>query len=171
VQNVSRSIVIFSGKKPTSRNKKITAKLLKNGETNLFDPKTQAHLIPSFVHVHMACILSPPYTIATFLPPLQDDKMTSRWQDRSKEVENGERHIVMQMAPNRNTGESEVAGFVMLGKPFAETGPFRGSVDKLLVLPEHWKKGFARALMLKLEEVARAEGRGLLVSNTKARWK
>jgi len=138
------------------------------GEPTFFDPKTQAHLIPSFVRIHKSCILSPPYTIATFLPPLKDDKMTSWWQDRCKEVETGERHIVMQMAPNPTTGESEVAGFVMLGKPFAETGPFRGSVEKLLVLPEHRKKGFARALMVKLEEVARAEGRGLLVSNTKA---
>ena len=114
--------------------------------------------------------MSPPYTIATFLPPLNVDKMTPWWQNRCKEVEKGERHIVMQMAPNPNTGESEVAGFVMLGKPFAETGPFRGSVEKLLVLPEHRKKGFARALMLKLEEIAKAEGRGLLVSNSKASW-
>lgn len=69
----------------------------------------------------------------------------------------------MQMAPNPETGESEITGYVMLGMPFAETGPFRGSVEKLLVLPEHRKKGIAKALMLKLEDVARAQGRGLLV--------
>ncbi|TVY14514.1 Acetyltransferase [Lachnellula arida] len=128
----------------------------------LFDPKTQAHLIPSFVHIHKSCITSPPYTIATFLPPLRDDKMISWWQDRCQEVEKGERDIIMQMALNEKTEENELAGFVMLGKPFAETGPFRGSVEKLLVLPEYRKRGIARALMLRLEEVAKAEGRGLL---------
>jgi GNAT superfamily N-acetyltransferase len=90
--------------------------------------------------------------------------MTSWWEDRCKEVEMGQRKIIMQMAPDSNTGEVELAGYVMLGMPFAQTGPFRGIVEKLLVLPVHRKKGIARALMLKLEEVARDEGRGLLVS-------
>ena len=80
-----------------------------------------------------------------------------------KEVSEGTREIVIQMAPNATTGKEEVAGYVMLGMPFAQTAPFRGTVEKLLVTPEHRKKGIARAVMLKLEEVARAHGRNLLV--------
>ena len=70
----------------------------------------------------------------------------------------------MQIAPNPATGEEELAGYVMLGMPPSHTGPFRGIVEKLLVPPEHRKKGIARALMRKVEDVAREVGRTLLVS-------
>lgn len=68
------------------------------------------------------------------------------------------------MAENQITGKLELAGYVMLGMPVTETGPFRGKVEKLLVAPEHRRKGIANGLMAKLEEVARAEKRTLLVS-------
>lgn len=51
----------------------------------------------------------------------------------------------------------------MLSKPYWETGPFRGYVEKLLVSPLCRRVGVARALMLKVEEVAREKGRTLLV--------
>jgi len=70
----------------------------------------------------------------------------------------------MQMARDPSTGEEELAGYVMLGMPVTETGPFRGSVEKLMVSPKYRQKGIAGRLMAKLEEVARAEGRTLLVS-------
>jgi GNAT superfamily N-acetyltransferase len=47
--------------------------------------------------------------------------------------------------------------------PVSETGTFRDIVEKLLVSPEHRRKGIAKVLMLKLEEIARVEGRTLLV--------
>lgn len=69
------------------------------------------------------------------------------------------------MAPKANEGdEQEIAGYVSLGKPITETGPFRGAVEKLLVHPKYRGLGIARRVMAKLEEVALAEGRGLLVS-------
>jgi len=177
----------------------------------LFDPVIHTHLIPSLVSVHATCITSPPYTIATFLPPLNNSKMTSWWEDRVKEVANRTRHLIMQLATNVETGKEEVVGYVMckffrtnslpfaissriilsrdiwernfmlflerswlhacwlhcypVDMPFAETGPFRGVVEKLLVSPAWRKKGIARALMKKLEEVAQKEGRSLLVSD------
>jgi GNAT superfamily N-acetyltransferase len=51
----------------------------------------------------------------------------------------------------------------MLNKPFAETGPFRAEVLKLFASPTHQRKGIAKLQMVKLEEVARKEGRTLLV--------
>jgi len=63
-----------------------------------------------------------------------------------------------------NTEERLVAGIVMLSKPPSETGPFRGIVEKLLVSPSFRRRGVATTLMVVLEEVARAEGRPLLVS-------
>lgn len=130
----------------------------------LFDPKVHSDLIPSLAAVHAACITSAPYTIATFLPPLNQELMQKWWETRVNEVSEGTRQIIMQLAPNSTTGEKEVAGYVMLGMPFAQTGPFRASVEKLLVIPEHRKKGIAKAVMFKLEEVAKDHGRTLLVS-------
>ena len=92
--------------------------------------------------------------------------MQAWWEDRAKEVAAGARRIILQLAPNTTTGEKEVVGVVALAMPVSETGPFRGYVEKLLVVPEHRQKGIARALMLKLEEAALTEGRTLLVSDS-----
>jgi GNAT superfamily N-acetyltransferase len=107
--------------------------------------------------------------MANFLPPLKTDLMTEWWKRRCNEASNtdilsGERYIIMQLAPNPTTGEEEVAGIVMLAAPFNETGPFRGYVEKLLVCPQHRRKGIARTIMTKLDEVAKEKGRLLLVS-------
>jgi GNAT superfamily N-acetyltransferase len=107
--------------------------------------------------------------MANFLPPLKHDLMTEWWIRRCNETSNtdiisGERYIVMQLAPNPTTGEEEVAGIVMLAAPFNETGPFRGNVEKLLVCPQHRRKGIARIIMTKLDEVAKEKGKLLLVS-------
>ncbi|KAH6673671.1 acetyltransferase [Halenospora varia] len=122
----------------------------------IFNPEKHMHLLPSLVSIHAACILSPPYTIALFLPPLDNGEMTSWWQDRISEVANHERHILMQLATNTETGKEEVAGVVMLNMPkFWPTGPWKADVEKLLVGPEYRKMGIARKLMEMVEEVAR----------------
>jgi GNAT superfamily N-acetyltransferase len=133
-------------------------------EPVLFDPALHSHLASSFADIHKACITTAPYTIATFLPPLDDTRMTKWWEDRFKEVVDGQRVIVLQMAPNATTGEKELAGYVALHMPITETGPFRGAVEKLLVSPAHRNKGVARRVMEKLEEVAKENKRTLLVS-------
>ncbi|KAE8447771.1 hypothetical protein EG329_010165 [Mollisiaceae sp. DMI_Dod_QoI] len=109
--------------------------------------------------------------------------MTTWWEQRVEEVAKGERKIIIQMATTSNSKptdtnastntklgeewrEEVIAGVVMLEMPFAETGPFRGVVQKLLVLPEFRGMGVARKLMVKLEEVAVQEGRGLLLLDT-----
>lgn len=69
----------------------------------------------------------------------------------------------MQFAPNIKTGEEEVAGYVMLGKPVSQTGLFRGAVEKLLVSPEYCRKGIVRRLMEQLEGVVREVRRTMLV--------
>ena len=56
-----------------------------------------------------------------------------------------------------------VIGVVMLSKPQAETGPFRGMVENLLVSPKWRKKGVEKALMKGLKDAARAKGKTLLV--------
>ena len=136
---------------------------LKLDDPVVFNPELHSNLAASFANVHKACITTAPYTIATFLPPLDDTRMCKWWEERFKEVVDGQRAIIMQMAPNSTTGEPELAGYVALQMPVTETGPFRGAVEKLLVSPDHRNKGIARRLMEKLEEVAREEKRTLLV--------
>ena len=77
-------------------------------------------------------------------------------------MENGDAALVLQFAPESN---DEVAGYVVLGMPECETGPFRGEVLKLMVSIKYRRMGIARRLMMKLEEVAREKHRELLVGH------
>ncbi|KAG4414076.1 hypothetical protein IFR04_012777 [Cadophora malorum] len=132
----------------------------------IYDPTKHTHLIPSLAALHADCITSPPFTIASFLPPLSLPRMEAWWTARAAEVAAGSRHIIMQLATNPETGKEELAGYVMLAMPESETGPFRGGVEKLLVSPRWREKGVARRVMGMLEEVAKKEGRGLLMLGT-----
>ena len=123
-----------------------------------------SHLIPSLVCVHAACITQPTYTIATFIPPLDESVMQKWWEGRAKEVVSGSRHIILQTTTNTTTGKEEAVGVVMLDKPQTQTVPHTAWIEKLLVAPEWRRKGVTKRMMVKLEEVARNEGRLLLVS-------
>ncbi|KAH7313126.1 acetyltransferase, partial [Rhexocercosporidium sp. MPI-PUGE-AT-0058] len=135
----------------------------------LYDPSNHSHLIPFLASVHADCITSPPFTVATFLPPLSTSRMEAWWTARAAEVAAGSRHIIMQLATSPGTGKEEVAGYVMLDMPESETGPFRGGVEKLLVSPRWRERGIARSVMGVLEEIAVKEGRKLLMLGTTKR--
>jgi GNAT superfamily N-acetyltransferase len=135
----------------------------------LYDASRHEHLIPSMVTCHADCITFEPFMIANFLPPLNNELMTEWWRRRCNETMNddlisGTRYVILQLAPNPTTGDEEVAGIVMLASAFNENGNFRGMVEKLLVSPQHRKKGIAGAMMRKLEDVAKQNGKLLLVS-------
>jgi ribosomal protein S18 acetylase RimI-like enzyme len=60
-----------------------------------------------------------------------------------------------------------IVGTVQLQPAESENGAHRGEVAKLLVHPEWRRQGIARALMVALEEEARAAGKTLLVLDTR----
>lgn len=128
----------------------------------IFSPTTHLHLLPSLAALHSTCITSFPYTIATFLPPLDPSLITRWWEARVDEVRDGRRIIIFVLS----AAVDKVVGVVMLSMPFAETGPFRASVEKLLVDPEARGRGIAKVLMSELERVARERGRTLLLLDT-----
>ncbi|RDW92089.1 hypothetical protein BP5796_01483 [Coleophoma crateriformis] len=132
----------------------------------IYSSSEHVSLIPEIVALHQACITQPPCVIATFLPPFKAGGMEAWWEQRVYEQEQGYRKIILQMAVNEKTGKMDVAGYCMLGMPVSQTGPFRGIVEKLLVSPEHRRKGIARRLMERLEVVAKEEGRTLLTLDT-----
>jgi ribosomal protein S18 acetylase RimI-like enzyme len=86
--------------------------------------------------------------------------MLSYWTDIAKDVANDKQAVILQFA---DSTEQEVIGYVCLLMPVTETGPFRGEVLKLMVSPDHRRKGVARRVMQKLEDVARGRERWLLV--------
>ena len=149
-------------------------------------------IIQGIVHVHAGCIIHD-NTMATFMPPLDHSKIFRWWQARVDEASAGERQIIVYLAepltrtaiagpqgitaafadsswptiPATSTSpELEVAGLVSLATPFSETGPFRGFIEKLFASPLHRRKGVARSVMAKLEEVAWSLGRWSLLLDT-----
>ena len=63
--------------------------------------------------------------------------------------------------------DGRIVGTVQLQPAESENGAHRGEVAKLLVHPEWRRQGIARALMMALEEEARAAGKTLLVLDTR----
>jgi GNAT superfamily N-acetyltransferase len=59
-----------------------------------------------------------------------------------------------------------IVGTVQFDLPWPPNQPHRADVGKMLVHPEARRRGIARALMLALEDLARAEGRTLLTLDT-----
>lgn len=135
----------------------------------LYNPTTDFPLLPQLARIQADCILQDAQ-LATFLPPLDVPTITTYWQLCAQAAgvtptmeEPAGCEIVLQMA-----GEVEdevVAGYVMLSFAWSETGPFRGTVLKLMVSLKFRRMGVARRVMGLLEDVARERGRGLLVSS------
>ncbi|KAI5269354.1 acyl-CoA N-acyltransferase [Aureobasidium subglaciale] len=137
----------------------------------VFEPGKHDHLIPAFAFIHEDCVETD-HTLATFQPPFlhrdpstPDVRVLEYWRNNAARAAEGTRVMFMQMALSES-GEEELAGYVALGSQACETGPFRGSVEKLLVSPRHRRKGVAKRLMLKLEEVALERGTTLLLELT-----
>lgn len=132
----------------------------------VFNPEAHKHLIPSIVATHESCILHPPYSGGTFLPPLDLQVMQAWWQAQVEEVEAGVREILIHIVPKAGAQdeEEEVVGVVMLNIPVAPTAPFRGYVEKLCVKHEWRGRGIAGQLMKLVDRVALKRGRTVLVS-------
>ena len=126
----------------------------------LYNPYTDKQLLPEIAQIHSECITYD-HQLATFLPPLSHTRMLDYWLSLSEDIEKSRTALILQFAAE---DEAEVAGYVCLMMPATETGPFRGEVNKLMVSPKHRRKGVARRVMEKLENVARERGRDLLVS-------
>jgi ribosomal protein S18 acetylase RimI-like enzyme len=136
----------------------------------IFEPGKHDYLIPAFAFIHEDCIETD-YTLATFQPPFQhqnpevpDPRVLEYWSNNAARVVEDSKVMFMQMAISES-GHEELAGYVVLASQASETGPFRGSVEKLLVSPRYRRRGIARLLMSKLEEVARVRGTTSLVRN------
>ena len=128
----------------------------------IYDRDKHADMAPLFASIHQACTLENPITVATFVPPFTQEKnraMAEYWHERLSLPQNS---VVMAFSKGAK-GEKHLAGYVVLHMPFTESGPFRAEVQKLFVHPDSRRQGIARMLMVKLEEIARAHDRTMLV--------
>ena len=134
----------------------------------LYDAVKHQYLLQQIAQIHADCVLNDG-TVVTFHPDetgqMDIPAIVKYWEARSTQVTAGTREIIMQFADD---SEEELIGYVSLDTPVTQTGAFRGAVEKLLVSPKHRYKGIARRLMAKLEDVAWAKGRVLLVSSRRA---
>jgi GNAT superfamily N-acetyltransferase len=91
-----------------------------------------------------------------FLAGFSRDGALAFWRNQLPGIASGERRLFVG-----DNGERLVATALLM---FAQqpNQPHRAEVGKMLVHPEARRRGLARALMLALEDLARAEGRTLL---------
>lgn len=139
----------------------------------LFDSLEPAHkaLLPQFTDIQISCIMQDD-TLAMFLPPFtpyKRDMVLNKWLDFAEEVQQKKRDIffvTVDGSEDDGEGDAEAVGVVMLSYPFAETGPMRSGVEKLLVSPKWRNHGIAKKLMNAVEQKAREVGRTVLMLST-----
>ncbi|KAL6862035.1 putative acetyltransferase [Trichoderma novae-zelandiae] len=134
-----------------------------------FSPSNHSHLIPAIVQMHIACIQSDG-ALLRFLPPFTPEKrqkMEAFWNDRLSQISTGRRIALIALASTEgNDDHGDLAGIIELGMPDADTGPFRGDLEMLMVSPRYRRRGLAAQLISNLEETAREEKRTLLQLST-----
>ena len=122
-------------------------------------------LIPYLAALHAQCITYD-RIMATFLPPLTNEKLLAWWKEKLQESSRNERVIFLLLEGQAVDGPpagSGLVGVVMLNMYSSETGPFRASVEKLFIHTRFRERGGARALMDALEIEAMQRGKTLLV--------
>jgi ribosomal protein S18 acetylase RimI-like enzyme len=92
-----------------------------------------------------------------FHPPLAVDAARNWWAGVPRDG------VILLVAER----DGRILGTVQLQPAESENGAHRGEVAKLLVHPQWRRQGIARALMVALEEEARAAGKTLLVLDTR----
>jgi acetyltransferase len=95
-----------------------------------------------------------------FLPPLDANVAKKYWLETLNEVSQGKRLLLV------STEKGNVLGMVHLALVMKPNALHRAEVQKLVVHTRFRNRGIARALMKAAEDVARKEGRTLLVLDT-----
>lgn len=98
----------------------------------------------------------------SFIVPFSPDDARAFWIDKVLPgVRARTRRVIVARA-----GDGRIVGTVQVDLAMPPNQQHRGEVAKLLVHPSARRRGIARALMVALEEIARAERRTLLTLDT-----
>ena len=128
-----------------------------NSIESLSDNQAQA-LMPDLVALLQDCVHSG--ASVGFIPPLTPDTAEAYWVETLIEVAQGKRILLVSLEGK------ELAGSVQLSLVTKENGLHRAEVQKLVVHTRFRNRGIARALLSAVEDIARKEGRTLLVLDT-----
>ena len=97
-----------------------------------------------------------------FVMPLSRQEAAMFWQKKiASEVQAGDRVMFGAFDGDELAG----TGQLIVGMP--NNQPHRAEISKLMVHPNHRRKGFAKALMMILEQTARQYGRTLITLDTR----
>ncbi|KAL7929966.1 acyl-CoA N-acyltransferase [Trichoderma chlorosporum] len=133
-----------------------------------FSPSQHNHLIPAIIQIHIDCIQSDG-ALLRFHPPFTPEKlqrMESFWNERFSQISTGRRIILIALISSDGKDPGDVAGIIELGMTEADTGPFRGDVEMLMVSPNYRRRGLANKLISELEGIAKEKKRTLLLLST-----
>jgi GNAT superfamily N-acetyltransferase len=97
----------------------------------------------------------------SFMHPLSREKALGFWRGVAKDVQHGERALLVA-----ESDDGHVVGTVQLVLAQPENQPHRADVAKMLVRRDARRRGVAHRLMAALDDVARSEGRTVLVLDT-----
>lgn len=98
-----------------------------------------------------------------FLPPLGGDEALAYWRKALADVADGSRVLLAA-----RDARGALVGAVQLGMEMRANGSHRAEVQKLMVHTAARRQGLGRALMDSVEQAARAQGRTLLVLDTRS---
>jgi len=123
-------------------------------------PALHADDLPALAQLLHACVEH--NASVGFVQPFSLEAATAFWQGQAASVAAGERILLLARARGR------VVGTVQLIPAGMPNGQHRAEVAKLLVHPDARRQGIARALMVQVEQEARARGKRLLVLDTRS---
>ncbi|KAF2970683.1 hypothetical protein GQX73_g2930 [Xylaria multiplex] len=107
--------------------------------------------------------------VATFLPPLNNDRLLAYWKEMMADVSAGVRLIAIQLDESESGTTAkgvELKGVVMLKMPQIETSVHQGHIEKLMVSPTFRGRGAAKAMIQLIEKEAVDRGRKLILLST-----
>ncbi|KAK1240192.1 hypothetical protein MKX08_007634 [Trichoderma sp. CBMAI-0020] len=133
-----------------------------------FSPSAHDKFLPAILQMHIDCIESDG-ALLRFHPPFTSEKrqrMEAFWKARLSQISTGHRITLIALASSDDKQEADIAGIVELGMTEADTGPFRGDLEMLMVSPKYRRRGSANKLIDELEEIAKEEKKTLLLLST-----
>ena len=123
------------------------------------EPQVAAEEIAMLGEVLRACVHAG--ASVSFSLPFSHDDANAFWRNKVfPAVESGSCRVVVARS------EGRIVGTVQLDLATPPNQPHRAEIRKLLVHPGMRRRGIARALMLAIEQEARAAGRDLLTLDT-----
>lgn len=97
-----------------------------------------------------------------FIDAEDDEVMTRFWQQRIASITSGDSELLVARQHGR------IVATVIISRSGMPNGRHRAEISKLLVHPQARRQGIARDLMQRAERRARAQGKTLLVLDTRS---